>query len=322
MFDTDFSLPSEFRLPTRSSPLIANSPRSSSPQMLCQMRLQRIPSQASAIQSPTRISCGRPVWFRRWDRSRHWTSSRRPRHRRCCLLLDHRPPRLFHRRCRRRLARPSAPYHVFTFAIGAASHFAHRTHSFCFARISLPLPEQAGVVRPSADISKLASIFWATMDGCEKDQWKEKAVLAKRSLAVMRAEHPELCTKKRAKRGSLASRRRGVAGDKNVGLSSREWDSTRIADVGSSFPSQTRRRPWLSLRRIPMRSYFQTPSQPIFSDATSFGLLPSNVPMLPITPLESTRPEPYLNDVWNPLSLSTSNPVLSKHRRLGLHMSR
>lgn len=58
----------------------------------------------------------------------------------------------------------------------------------------------------------------------------------------------------------------------------------------------------------PDAQLFPTPSQPIFSDATSFGLLPSNVPMLPITPLESTRPEPYLNDVWNPLSLSNIQP--------------
>lgn len=115
----------------------------------------------------------------------------------------------------------------------AASLPLHSPNPFLLFRTHLVASARESGVTVQGKISKMASLLWATMDELDKQEWKRKAALAKQALAAKKLEHPELCTRKRAKRGSLKCRCRSKSATAaNAQVSSDSVQSSRcLTDV-------------------------------------------------------------------------------------------
>lgn len=166
-----------------------------------------------------------------------------------------------------------------------------RTHLIASAKAS-------GVVT-QVDVSKMASSLWADMDDVTKQTWKEKAAFAKESLASKRAEHPELCMRKRAKRCSSDRHRRRESAN-----------ASAYTQVSSSIYSVTTPFDVLLSPASPADLHLQSRFRAL--NISLHVLLSAQVlrPSAPTLPLDSQTRYPYL------LRLSRRQPHLVSSRRV------
>ncbi|KLO04159.1 hypothetical protein SCHPADRAFT_947918 [Schizopora paradoxa] len=173
-------------------------------------------------------------------------------------------------------------------------------HFLLFRKELVSMAQTSGLMA-QRDISRLASTLWASLDKAQKDVWKQKADAEKRLLAARREAYPELCTKKRAKRGTKkrASRRDSAAGY----LPDRPLEDVSVTPSLSGLSTLESPQQHVSADSD-LLSRIQPMPAPIHeSDPNSFGLLP-------LTPRADTVDDSTVADVpcfWDGWSYPTDS---------------
>ncbi|KLO03950.1 hypothetical protein SCHPADRAFT_897421 [Schizopora paradoxa] len=166
-------------------------------------------------------------------------------------------------------------------------------NSFMLFRKNYIALAKARGIRTQRAISGLASASWAAASVGEKEFWQQKANAEKAALEALRGQHPELCTKKRAKRGSLKRASPRLHDKSKVNppplLPSSQTELFNGTGLSSDPPSAQ-----ATLASAPTIDINYPPPSALFDfDPVSFGILPSTPPP------SSDGPQVAIRDEWD-----------------------